>query len=176
MKIICQQVILGNIMPYLFCLKKQQNLKLSSAANYRWRFMGQSCRIQIHQNTMDECPFIFNFVTDFKNCISRCLILAIFVCIAYSAKLKYPPTLSILPYTIEFGYFSYVTGRSPFFYHLSPFLLCLSAGNDWSPKYKISFWVLGMVFCCLFDLILYVPSTIFQLCRVRSSWVEPVLS
>ena len=29
---------------------------------------------------------------------------------------------------------------------------------------------------CLFDLILYVPSTIFQLHRDGSSWVEPVLS
>ena len=29
---------------------------------------------------------------------------------------------------------------------------------------------------CLFDLILYVPSTIYQLCRDGSSWVEPVLS
>ena len=29
---------------------------------------------------------------------------------------------------------------------------------------------------CLFDLTLYVPSTIFQLSRDRSSWVEPVLS
>ena len=29
---------------------------------------------------------------------------------------------------------------------------------------------------CLFNLILYVPSTIFQLNRDRSSWVEPVLS
>ena len=28
----------------------------------------------------------------------------------------------------------------------------------------------------LFDLILYIPSTIFQLCRDGSSWVEPVLS
>ena len=28
----------------------------------------------------------------------------------------------------------------------------------------------------LFDLILYVPSTIFQLNRYGSSWVEPVLS
>ena len=28
----------------------------------------------------------------------------------------------------------------------------------------------------LFDMILYVPSTIFQLCRDGSSWVEPVLS
>ena len=28
----------------------------------------------------------------------------------------------------------------------------------------------------LFDLILYVPSTIFQLNREESSWVEPVLS
>ena len=32
------------------------------------------------------------------------------------------------------------------------------------------------VFVCLFDLILYVPSTIFQLNRDESSWVEPVLS
>ena len=30
-------------------------------------------------------------------------------------------------------------------------------------------------FVCLFDLILYVPSPIFQLNRDRSSWVEPVL-
>ena len=29
---------------------------------------------------------------------------------------------------------------------------------------------------CLFDLILYVPSTIFQLSWDGSSWVEPVLS
>ena len=33
-----------------------------------------------------------------------------------------------------------------------------------------------LLFVCLFDLILYVPSTIFQLYRDRSSWVEPVLS
>ena len=30
--------------------------------------------------------------------------------------------------------------------------------------------------CCLFDLILYVPSAIFQLCRDGSSWFEPELS
>ena len=33
-----------------------------------------------------------------------------------------------------------------------------------------------MLMVCLFDLILYIPSTIFQLNRDRSSWVEPVLS
>ena len=33
-----------------------------------------------------------------------------------------------------------------------------------------------LLFVCLFDLILYVPSTIFQLNRDGSSWVEPVLS
>ena len=33
-----------------------------------------------------------------------------------------------------------------------------------------------VIFLCLFDLILYIPSTIFQLCRDGSSWVEPVLS
>ena len=31
-------------------------------------------------------------------------------------------------------------------------------------------------FVCLFDLILYVPSTIFQLNKDGTSWVEPVLS
>ena len=31
-------------------------------------------------------------------------------------------------------------------------------------------------FVCLFDLILYVPSIIFQLNRDGSSWVEPLLS
>ena len=33
-----------------------------------------------------------------------------------------------------------------------------------------------LLFFCLFDLILYVPSTIFQLNWDGSSWVEPVLS
>ena len=32
------------------------------------------------------------------------------------------------------------------------------------------------VLFCLFDFILYVPSTIFQINRNGSSWVEPVLS
>ena len=35
--------------------------------------------------------------------------------------------------------------------------------------------ILGF-FVCLFDLIFYVPSTIFQLNRDGSSWVGPVLS
>ena len=37
-------------------------------------------------------------------------------------------------------------------------------------------FVVEVVIACLFDLILYVPSTIFQLYRDGSSWVEPVLS
>ena len=32
------------------------------------------------------------------------------------------------------------------------------------------------ILICLFDLILYVPSIIFQLIRDGSSWIEPVLS
>ena len=35
---------------------------------------------------------------------------------------------------------------------------------------------LTIVLFCLFDLILYVPSTIFQLYRDGYAWVEPVLS
>ena len=41
-----------------------------------------------------------------------------------------------------------------------------------SSEYEIYFCLV----LCLFDLILYVPSTIFQLNRDGSSWVEPVLS
>ena len=47
---------------------------------------------------------------------------------------------------------------------------------------QIVLLLLQICFCfvmrdfCLFDLILYVPSTIFQLNRNGSSWVEPVLS
>ena len=38
-----------------------------------------------------------------------------------------------------------------------------------------TFWI-QIMFVCLFELILYVRSTMFQLNRDRSSWVEPVLS
>ena len=55
--------------------------------------------------------------------------------------------------------------------------------RDFSPEFKTLSYSLdgdltiinGKLFC-LFDLILYVPSMIFQLCRDWSSWVEPVLS
>ena len=47
----------------------------------------------------------------------------------------------------------------------------------WCEKVKIlSLCMLEQYFVCLFDLILYVPSTIFQLNRDGSSWVDPVLS
>ena len=47
--------------------------------------------------------------------------------------------------------------------------------QELSDKHKLSPSV-SLYFVCLFDLILYVPSTIFQFNRDRSSWVEPVLS
>ena len=52
---------------------------------------------------------------------------------------------------------------------LSPFHT-LSTISNWSPS------IFYVSFVCLFDLILYVPSTIFQFIRDGSSWVEPVLS
>ena len=53
-------------------------------------------------------------------------------------------------------------------------LVCLSLGGMWGfgPLYFSSV----AMSVCLFDLILYIPSTIFQLNRDGSSWVEPVLS
>ena len=43
--------------------------------------------------------------------------------------------------------------------------------GSWLKKY-----VIELNEFVLFDLILYIPSTIFQLYRDESSWVEPVLS
>ena len=42
--------------------------------------------------------------------------------------------------------------------------------------YSICFEIQSLEIICLFDLILYVPSTIFQLKRDGSSWVIPGLS
>ena len=42
--------------------------------------------------------------------------------------------------------------------------------------YLVHLLFIFVVIFVLFDLILYGPSTIFQLCRDGSSWVEPVPS
>ena len=54
-----------NIMPYLLFLKKQLNFKMSSAANYRWHFMGKflACLENFH-----VCWFFFKLL--FRNTIS----------------------------------------------------------------------------------------------------------
>ena len=41
-------------MAYLLILKKRQNLKLSSAANYRWRFMGYGSQCRSGQGHSDS--------------------------------------------------------------------------------------------------------------------------
>ena len=64
-------------------------------------------------------------------------------------------------------------------YYLNPLLHMLFLDHDiifyfWQHwKNSRNIWV---KFFCLFDLILYVPSTIFQLNRDGSSWVDSVLS
>ena len=50
-----------------------------------------------------------------------------------------------------------------------------SQNSDFSDSGLPKEFLLDFV-CFLFDLFLYVPSTIFQLYRDGSSWVEPVLS
>ena len=52
-------------------------------------------------------------------------------------------------------------------------LISQPTGNNLSRQY---FFLPKFVIFVLFDLILYVPSTILKLCRDRSSWVEPVSS
>ena len=51
------------------------------------------------------------------------------------------------------------------------------ADNSYRTTWSLFLTNLAKDFFCLFlDLILYVPSTIYQLYRDGSSWVEPVLS
>ena len=69
-----------------------------------------------------------------------------------------------------------------FHYILNPFgLFYYYFNNNFSTTTTTTFStttiaVVEVVVFFLFDLILYVPSTIFQLYRDGSSWVEPVLS
>ena len=55
-------------------------------------------------------------------------------------------------------------------------VLCLSLCEFHIAKEEITVCLLECVCLFLFDLILDAPSTIFQLNRDGSSWVEPVLS
>ena len=67
----------------------------------------------------------------------------------------------------------------PDFYPLSHFVsLTTNNVSVFTDKLNVVHICVHMqsAFFCLFDLILYVPSLIFQLNRYGSSWVEPVLS
>ena len=56
-------------------------------------------------------------------------------------------------------------------------LSCLFTAALWSPAGKgLTSWLFVGDVYCIFVLILYVPSTIFQLNRDGTSWVEPELS
>ena len=72
--------------------------------------------------------------------------------------------------------------------HLHGFWPCKDQTTQLSYREYLEYWIfawsmfdyynfqIANFFVCLIDLILYVPSTIFQLNRDGSSWVEPVLS
>ena len=62
--------------------------------------------------------------------------------------------------------------RGPYVLHYSEGIMMIKV-IDYRMIMDLPFWI---NFVCLFDLILYVPSTIFQLNRDGSSWVEPVTS
>ena len=74
---------------------------------------------------------------------------------------------------------SYLSSGRPFVYR-SEIMCNFSRGHHEGHFCEIILnldqWFRGDAFVCLFDLILYVPSTIFQLYRDGSFWVEPVLS
>ena len=58
-----------NLMPCLLFLKMQQYLKLSSAANYRWRFMGninwsvksQNDKVVLGNHLRNKCGHLLPF-------------------------------------------------------------------------------------------------------------------
>ena len=68
------------------------------------------------------------------------------------------------------------SGPTPFAYSFSQFLQVFFFRICLIPLFNTMDSSTIFVLFCLFDLILYIPSTIFQLYRDGSSWVEPVLS
>ena len=56
MRIVCSRRFSWNIVPYFLFLKKRQNLKLSSAANYRWALWVN----QLKQHTNHACSEIYS--------------------------------------------------------------------------------------------------------------------
>ena len=47
---------------FVFFLKKQQNLKLSSAANYRWRFKGLKIDLELIQSSLSLVTSLIQIV------------------------------------------------------------------------------------------------------------------
>ena len=85
-------------------------------------------------------------------------------CSKWSILQYFRPSLSIFSYQLLLRSF---------------FCLLLSGRFTQVLLYRITRPVTALDSCILvflFDLILYVPSTVYQLCRDMSSWIEPVLS
>ena len=99
----------------------------------------------------EVAPFAFHFLGQMKSC---CIVVSPFAALMKSKaqELKLRGTNVIYLREFPIGYFK-----------ISNLHLLVKDTENW-----IKF--------CLFDLILYVPSTIFQLNRDGSSWLEPVLS
>ena len=80
--------------------------------------------------------------------------------------------LAIMEGTKIFQYCICHAGRVTYTFHSSCKCMYLSFKSVCNEEHKEV--ICNMTYFCLFDLILYVPSTIFQLYRDGSSWVEPV--
>ena len=65
----------------------------------------------------------------------------------------------------------YLINMNAYYIQFGEILSICSQDIEWKRNFGVN-----QGFAGLFDLILYVPSTIFQLNRDGSSWVEPVLS
>ena len=87
MRIVCQQTILMEYLALIVIFEKHQSLKLMSAANYRWRFMGYEdprSHALSHRFKKKWCtivniflPIILTFVLGAqKNCIIELVLLS----------------------------------------------------------------------------------------------------
>ena len=90
-------------------------------------------------------------------------------------------------YTILGSFCSFLIGKGPLLgpksglgkipvFAAGQTCLCRSLTSSQTLKTGFHASQLKYYLFCLFESILYVPSTIFQFLRDRSSWVEPVLS
>ena len=98
-----------NIMPYLLFLKKQQNLKLSSAANYWWRFKGLSPPVKYFTDRSKAVLLLWIFYVFVLSCVCYVLCASVYMCFVVTCWERADLLALVCGVFCEFGTFPLVS-------------------------------------------------------------------